>query len=271
MAAAALRSVMSPAYPMHLHASESALERLKDDLHLWDRATPLTMVPALNAILEARFGTAKAVGFYLQNATSEAPRFVWKLSSLLSSEFERTLFLDADLFVLWPAFVHSLLTGTLALGDLAMPIDVGRNFAPWSRTVAPPLCSAVTAYWTNRTDVVELLLGAAKRLIWHRHKSIRQGDQQMIWMEYVSVRTSLRVITLPEEYYCPQHAIKPARGGASTAAAAAASGNETRRVARPEWTNAWGEGHLWCKAVHSHSYTKEQIETLTAASRHQAW
>ena len=35
-------------------------------------------------------------------------------------------------------------------------------------------------------------------------KKIRQGDQEMIYMQWVERQPELRVLALPEEYFCPQ-------------------------------------------------------------------
>jgi len=277
MAARTLRSVMAPPYPLHLHASVNALEQLGASSHLslWDRSELLQLPTSLAAMLRQRFGSAAGVEHYLHNTTtSEAPRFVWKLAAILRSNFERTLFLDTDLYVLWPSFVHTLLSLTLPMGDVAMPIDVGRYFAPWSRSPVPPLCSAVMAYWSRRANVVGLLEGAAYRLIWHLHKSVRQGDQQMMQIEYMRNRTDLRVLTLPEEFYCPQNQQllrRATKGGSSldSGTHAASTASASPPPPRPVWETSWGK--LWCKALHGHTFRAEQLEALVAVARHGPW
>ena len=205
-----LGALMEPKYPMHLEASSVALERLGDGLGLWTSHRRLIIVPELWPMLAERRKLCQAmrysnqtacIQFLLHNVTdSQSPwPFVWKLSSLLRSPFSRTLFLDADTYILWPPYVHVLLHQTLPFADVVMPLDVGRTFPPWSRVGAPPLCTCVMAYRSN-SETRALLLNASERLIRHKHKHIRQGDQQMIYMQMQSQPDSpLRVITLPEE------------------------------------------------------------------------
>ena len=79
---------------------------------------------------------------------------------------------------------------------------------------APPLCTCLIAY-SNVTLMRRLFIGAAARLTDRRGRylpsdppdqpwfHVRQSDQEMIWFEYTRAQTALRVVTLPEEYYCP--------------------------------------------------------------------
>ena len=50
---------------------------------------------------------------------------LFKLHALSGTRFSKTLFLDADLFVLHPQLVGRLLTTTLDVADIAMPLDPG--------------------------------------------------------------------------------------------------------------------------------------------------
>eukprot|EP00966_Prymnesium_polylepis_P073508 1706404-Prymnesium_polylepis.1 len=94
-----------------------------------------------------------------------------------------------------------------------MPIDPNRQGA-FGNAGAPPLCSCVMAYHSVAPAVRKLLLGAASRLVSQKRsrlngKLLRQGDQEMLFLQWVEAQPSLRVLALPEEYFCPQ-----ARGGA---------------------------------------------------------
>lgn len=65
---------------------------------------------------------------------------------------------------------------------------------------------------------------------------MRQGDQEKIYLEWTSNQTSLRVLVLPEEFYCPL---------------ASASAQGVRQHA--QWvTNGWPEAKYQCKATHWH-------------------
>lgn len=122
-------------------------------------------VPICQPAIElAAFGSAKP---HFSKLLSSISHWLDQLSALLRTPFMRTLFLDADTYVLWPPFVHALLHATLPSADVAMPLDVGRTFAPWNRLGPPPLCSCVVAY-RNNSLVRGLFLGAAERLIRHR-------------------------------------------------------------------------------------------------------
>ena len=183
--------------------------------------------------------------------------YLHKLSGLLSTRFNRTLYLDCDVMVVSPNFASDLLSRALHVADVAMPLDPGRAAhlvpgeregegpaAPWvAPTIGPPmLCSAVLAYRQNAaTD--ELFLGAARRLLARRHPGVRQGDQEMIWFQWVSGEgahaAALRVIALPEETYCPlERRQKPL----------------LPNWQQSTWRTSWRRGVYPCAAVHGHAY-----------------
>ena len=84
-------------------------------------------------------------------------------------------------------------------------------------------------------------------------------------IEYMRNRTALRVLTLPEEFYCPQNQNRrPAAKVGSTSSSATLPPQ-----ARPMWETSWGK--LWCKALHGHGFQAEQLEGLVAAARHGPW
>ena len=190
--------------------------------------------------------------------------YLFKLSGLLQTRFNHTLYLDCDVLIVHPRFPRQLLARTLRVADVAMPLDPGRanhlvpgedarapatpTAAPWvaEPAVGPPmLCSAVLAFQRNRaTD--ELFRGAAARLIAHRHPGVRQGDQEMIWFQWQSgdgaYAATLRVLAMPEEVYCPL---------------------ERRQTPRAEWRattwhTSWRRGVYPCAAVHGHAYLQRE-------------
>lgn len=163
----------------------------------------------------------------------------WKTSALLQSPFNRTIFLDNDVYVLQPGLMHSLLTRTLRVADIAMPVSTGRQ-GYWETAPLPALCIAMIAYHLS-AEVQAYFVGAAGRLAAHTHDvpGVMQRDQEMLWFEWYQARPWLRMTVLPEEYYCPDVELDEA-GGAS-------------------WQLNWatdthkGAGRLACKAVHGHS------------------
>jgi len=194
-----LSRVMQPRYSIELHANRLALSRL-DREHPHHRANWRVVNGTLDARLEAMLrarGAAEGRDRYLFEA------YLFKLSSLLATSFARALFLDSDVSVRQPDLVHLMLTTTLEISDLAAPVDVARH--KWladTFEAAPPLCSCMLAFH-NSAAVQQLWLGAAQRLIDVSHPEVRQGDQEMIYFEWVHARRALRVLVLPEEWYCP--------------------------------------------------------------------
>lgn len=236
-----LRAVMerTVVYPTALIANGPAVEALRTlgALHLWEARRHLVMVPAIDALLNAR-----------NQSAHDASPFLWKLSALLTSSFERTLFLDADVYVVWPSFVSTLLRGSLAIGDVAWPIDIPRYMPQWRNVPAPMHCSCVVAY-RNSALVQRWMVGAAARLIKRTNRGVRQGDQEMLHFEWVSSRTELRMVSLPEEYFCPKVRY------------------DGHNHSSPVWTNSWPKGHYNCKAVHSHHETDDKIARVLKGTR----
>lgn len=228
--ASALRATMEPSYPIVLMANERALALL-DSRKRTGTASPFDHARLVD--LDPR----------LQNASFAhiiTHAYLFKLSCLMHSPFDRSVFLDCDVLVLHPAFVHDLLYKALSVSDVAMPLDPGRAAhlvpaagrgkprPPWvAPTVGPPmLCSAVLAFRQSAL-VRRFFFGAARRLMNGAHPGVRQGDQEMLWFEWTraagddagdgprgaeegaeessagSGGTPLRVLALPEEVYCP--------------------------------------------------------------------
>mgnify|MGYP002863077389 CR=1 FL=1 len=170
-------------------------------------------------------------------AATEDNIWLWRLSAWLQSPFEATLSLDTDVLVLRPTFVHSLLALET---DAAAPVDPARYFAhsTWGAdaSAAPPFCACVLRL--TKSPLVEAwLLGAADRLATKRHAHVRQGDQEMLWYEWQeNLAGRLRLLILPEDYYCPNVPLSAARP--------------------PTWNTSWhgwnSRGAYACRAVHGH-------------------
>jgi len=228
-AAQQLSKIAQPRYPLELHANALALNLVSRDRStkgLWARVVPLVLAPHLRELLQ-RWRRRS------QEASAPIASFVHKLAALARTRYERALFLDNDIRVLQPSLVHSLLSSTLAVADLAMPLDTNRETGAFE--MAPPLCSCLVAYH-NTAEVRRLWEGASLRLLTHRHPHVRQTDQEMIWFEWTQNQTRLRVLALPEEYYCPL----PAN-------------------AAPQWqTSGWPFSRHKCRSTHMHS-TRVQL------------
>jgi len=199
-----LRLRMRPTYPTMLFANDEALAliRARGKLSLWSAGHRRLTLP--DTLLQRR--AASRTG-------SRPSPFAFKLAAMLATEWEATLFLDADLFVLEPALVHTLLTSTLRLADLAAPVVPGRHKMLGQRVAAtapgaPVLCSCLMAY---RRAALPLLRDAAERLLTLSEPSLlRQGDQEYIWLAWTErfAQEGVRVLPLPEDWYCPTEALR---------------------------------------------------------------
>ena len=246
LAACELSKTMRPAYPQEVAANRVALDELaaltaRKAVNPYARRMPLALDARLKPMRFQRGDVRRA--------------YLHKLSGLLQSGFNRTVYLDCDVYVVSPVLVHHLLTRALRVADVAMPLDPGRAAhlapgdgpdappPPWVAPAVglPPLCSAVLAY--RQTAAVQaLILGAARRLISQAHRGVRQGDQEMIWFEWTegSGREGLRVLALPEETYCPLEARQ----------------TPLRRWRGTAWRTSWRRGAYPCAAVHGHAYAR---------------
>jgi hypothetical protein len=255
-AARQLRRVASPAVPTLLYANHHAMALLPSQENPWDERIEMGLDPRVQAWMAALSARRRRA------LLLRAAPYLFKLSALLHVRADAALFLDCDVLVLQPAFAHDMLHSVLRVADVAMPLDPGREphltdgTPPWATATAgpPPLCSAVLAFRkTNATDA--LWLGAAYRLVQTHHPRARQGDQEMIWYEWVSGSNPglahLRVTALPEEYYCPleERSTPKAALGSST------------------WRTSWRRGVYRCRAVHGHSYFRAAREHFAAAVR----
>lgn len=226
-----LRSVMdrSVEYPTVLFASRAATEVLNrsDSLWLWEQRRELRMVPPLQALLRARELREEA-----------ASAFLWKLSALLSSGFGRTLFLDADVYVVDPRFVGTLLAGSLSIGDVVWPIDIGRYIPAFKNTAAPMHCSCVMAYRESKA-VRGWLVDAAARLIngTNRGGGVRQTDQEMMHFAWCArglpTRHTARARS-PRAHTQRPPCLRRAPGLQVVAAHAPADGHVARGILLPE-------------------------------------
>ena len=254
-AARLLRARMSPMYPMALvHNSEAAsLLEAANAQHLWDVHVPLIRgertAPELAALIDD-LRTSNETSYNARAREGMLIFYLGKFSAYLLSPFERSLFLDSDVFVMKPTFVHNMLAKSLSVADVAAPLDPNRLKQPFANHSAPLLCSCIVAFNSSSADVRSFFVGAAKRLLWRQHTrlddgpdkgentkpEVRQSDQEMMWFEWTrGVHPRLRVLVLPEEAYCPMSTrIDP-------------SGKFAK------WnTNFWGYGYA-CQSVHGHN------------------
>ena len=271
IAAAQLKRVMRPAYPILLLANARALRRRAlSNTTAFDRVRELRLDGRIRAFDRGTWRGAREARPYLQKLScrtagkrsntaqvlssyNDVHRLIVPplnpAAAVLQSDFNRTVFLDCDTFVVRPSLVDHMLSRVLAVADVAMPIDPGREghlsvgSPPWaapSYSGPPPLCSALTAY-VSTPAVQALWLGAAWRLLSGAHPEVRQGDQEMVWFEWTQAAHSLRVLPLPEEYLCPLESRQRAAPVADDA--------------RPHvWRTSWRRGVYRCRAVHGHGY-----------------
>jgi hypothetical protein len=255
----ALHRTMTSPFPVDLLANEPAQKALaslparEERKPHWDSVRTLTLHPRLQR-LQREPGSVSWLAGDSRNA------YLHKLSGLMQTRFRRTLFLDCDVFVISPALVSGLLVDTLNVADIAMPLDPGRaahlvptsgkgkgEIAPWAApAVGPPmLCSAMLAY-RSTNGTADLFVGAGRRLVRSLHPNVRQGDQEMMWFEWTRGATSrsngsaLRVLALPEEYYCPLERRQ----------------NPDADWQASRWRTSWRRGVYPCAAVHGHIYAQ---------------
>ena len=104
--AKAVRSAMAaPSYPMALVSSTIARAELNASraLGTWDVHIPMGVPAVMRSHVDRLVGGEGGVHV----------AYTWKLFGIMLTPFERTLFLDNDVYVLWPPFVHTLLEHTL--------------------------------------------------------------------------------------------------------------------------------------------------------------
>ena len=173
-----------------------------------------------------------------------------KLLGLLSSPFDRTLYVDVDVHVLDGSLPRSLLSDTLRLADVAMAVDPSRDNDVWYRAAgAPPVCGCMIAYRRNAATT-SLFRGALSQMLavtrpeycfdrsrngrpLHKRdcRGLRQGDQEYIYWEWTrAADPALRMLVLPEEYYCPSIRME---------------GKTNHSGAHASWSTSWTE---WAKA-----------------------
>ena len=229
LSARVLRKFSHPLYPMALIATEDAHAMLSaSEAALWEVHRTLRLSGPILAARAAARGLERKRSRQWERAARLS--FMHKLQALLDTPFARTVFVDCDLYVLDGApkspaarcthtartlhahhcmciagtLIDRLLTQTLRLADLAMPIDPWRGRL-WAAAPLPPLCSALTAYRSDAPGMRELIVEAAGRLIngsdRHLHPDVNPSDQTALWFAYVftAPRTRLRVLALPEE------------------------------------------------------------------------
>ena len=275
-AVASLRSLRRQASPQHVTLAADNITLLQLErrgvLRLWDANIMLHTKEAESVLLSNPRWREHAQQLHLY--------YAWKLIAQAASPYEETVFIDNDILVLSRTLVSDLLDHTLHVSDLALVQDPARPPSETLRTRTnlasararghivtapsmyahgvPPLCTCVMAY--RRTPSVrQLLHRATARLFLHlntldvstpsQRTVIRQSDQEMIWFQLVTGTPDalLRLLVLPEEYYCP--AWYPAKGRT----AASPYHYLVKSIAAgeaPVWTTRWG--NYDCHAVHLH-------------------
>lgn len=111
-----LIKIMRPSYPVELHANDAAIAWLQRESPTrrtpWNRVVPLRLDSHIQPMLRGVRGVEV---------------FVYKLAAFKSTSYERALFIDNDIHVLQASLVHTLLSATLNVADIAMPLDINRG------------------------------------------------------------------------------------------------------------------------------------------------
>jgi hypothetical protein len=243
-AATVLRRVAVPQFPIELHANALALAKLRRYVldggsGLWSRV--------LNASLDARLQKMLDNDVPGRSRDYHFKAYLFKLSALLTTSFARALFIDNDVHIRQPSLVHTLLSRTLTLSDVAAPVDThrdGKNVALFS--TAPPLCTCLLAYRNNEATR-SLWLGAAARLVNVSHPAVRQSDQEAVYYEWVEKQVGLRVVLLPEEFYCP-FAYAPPAPRFSESSTSRPGKSDVRRYE--------------CRATHGHGHARNDSDAF---------
>ncbi len=237
-----LQKIMNPRYPMLLLCNAKIVDALggveRARLY-WDDVRLLNESAAMYAVNAPERDEISA----LLTPMGRDGAMLLKLYAYMQSPFDRTVFLDSDVFVLAPSLIDSLLMHTLQFADLAAPVDPFHTDTPSEH--APMICMGLAAFRMNAVTR-QLWLGAISRMAGRHAGRISSGfgrnsDQEAIYEEWVSGKyDSLRVVPLTEEYYCPQVPLAsiPRRTAWSTS-----------------WTLMKKRAPYTCKAVHGHGYT----------------
>ncbi len=252
LSARLLRSTMKPTLPMALFTNQAAHHLLaallpsSSSLELWDLHRDLD---PLMAPLEVKLiGENQAHGPSIGASAA-------KLVALMNTPFERTLFVDVDIWVLRPQFVWEMLAHKLQLSDIAMALDPNRAKATYYNAIVPPICTCLMAY-RNATIVHEQMEAARAGLMRRAHRSVRQSDQEYMWFEWTR-RPQLRLLVLPEEYYCP---MQPAPVPSVPIEAALSGGFLLPPTYAPVWTTPLGQYR--CHTVHTHMLDTTMLNRL---------
>ena len=273
-AARLLRHVARPALPITLFANPCFRSLLTPgDATLWDSHRPLRLADALRPFAPAGYeddlvgdGCARSAGAY-QNYRGAMLRggalrgdhplkikaFVLKLSAMMSVEYGRALFLDLDVYVLSPGLPHELLSSALRAADVAMPGPVPERHALVDAALteatrsAPVLCSCLVAFRVTPAVLAWMRDAARGILRAERPELKRQSDQEYLWLHRAENAThaDLRVLALPDEYYCPaaEHVrVEPARGNQALLADVRLGGKVYA-----------------CRSVHGHGVKREMV------------
>ena len=288
------------ALPMTLAADNSTIAVLRTRpqwFGLWNSYMPLDTAKALRAF--------NAAGLLRQREQLHL-HFLWKLMAQAVTPYEETFYLDNDVLVLQPTLARHLLSNTLRLSDLVMPLDPARPPAktsvselrkqrqsrksgdvattpPMYDKGIPPLCTCVMAY--RRTPSVQRLLeGAAVRLALSLNPVdptvrtgspvvIRQSDQEMLWLELTQAPPDprLRLFVLPEEYFCPaywpQVDVATSVGISFYDYVSAWSTHGKPHQVAPRWTTGYSTAGYECKATHFHHSHAHLLEARPRLKR----
>ena len=179
--------------------------------------------------------------------TNVKEHYYWRIKAFLTTRFDRTLFLDNDVYIIQTMFVHNLLTDVNEISDIAMPIDPNRGkettIFGYNNPI-PPVCGAVISY--NLTSTRPLF---EKALELYNEPSewrkVRKGDQEAIYISWTKYVKNIRMLILPEETYCPWY------------------NHNSKLTWQTSWRTRTQAGQYRCKAVHG-PHAVESIDVKNA-------
>lgn len=272
-AATALKKLLHGGVPIALSANAYARLHMRGSLHLWDEHHNLSLSPSLHSLVP----WYKAKEDDGSSTVRRPNMYIFKLSALMHSPFERTLFLDVDVRVLRPAMVHHVLRRLLLHEGVhyAAPISENgwglgsagptRHALTNASSETPLLCSCVVGFTRNET--AHIFAAASRALMNGPHPGAgsragvaRHTDQEYLWFElrslFLNHRERVRVLGV--EWYCPpltHPRLKQAADGTVLNAS-------IHLIGIPRHPFAFGP-EAACWAVHGHAYNEMNSSMYT--------
>jgi len=271
LAARLLRERMAPRFPLALIGSESPLNHLQqhptlretyDEYVHFNLTSFLSGLAAQKRRLAAQMGGAWQVRHRTDASGENLVRLlmVGKMVALLMSPYEVTVYLDNDVLVLQPTLMDDLLSRTMRIADLAMPVALTQgpeDLDFLGLHGLPQLCTAMIVYRQSNQAAVSTLVQATFHMINGTRSDVlkpaNQREQEYLYLaiadERMRITDALRVFALPHEYYCPFYPGQELENWWL---------HEVGRGTLPAWPHSWGRAtarrrpssrHLWSRTA----------------------